>query len=254
MYQCLTTVRERAQQSGISLHRWAGPDRILWQTSKDAPVKVRVTTLSPSDEMHSRTIQMMLNYVKALKMGYSEPRLLATCPNDVAVALLLEINGRQILMGSDLEEESKTTVGWSAVMLGEAVKDSKCCAVKVAHHGSYSGHSDAVWNELLEPHPLAFITPFRHGSHRIPTESDRARILSLTDAAYISADPNRSIKAPKKQKKVELLLNRTIRNRRLAVGPVGHIRWRAPIENPVHRGTVELFDGAISLAAATSTA
>jgi hypothetical protein len=248
MYRCLTTAQERTRQSGTPMHRWAAPDRILWQTDKESPIKVRVTTLSPSDEMHSRTIQMMLNYIKAMKNGYSEPRLLASCPNDVAVAILLEINGRQILMGSDLEEESNSNVGWSAVMLGEAIKDAKCCAFKVAHHGSYSGHNNAVWDKLLEPSPIALITPFRHGAHRIPTKSDSQRILALTDAAYISADPNRSSKAPRKPRKIQAILDHTIMNRRLALMPVGHIRWRAPLNNPIDRGVVELFDGAIPLA------
>ena len=252
LYQCLRTVRERTEQSGTQQHRWAGPDRVLWQTGNHATMKVRLTTLSPSDQMHSRTIQMMLNYINALKKGYPEPRLLATCPNDVAVALLLELNGRQVLLGSDLEQESNATVGWAAVLTGESMKDTKCCAFKVAHHGSYSGHSDAVWDQLMEAGPLAFITPFRHGNLRIPTDGDRARILGRTSEAYISADPNLSIKAPKKSKKVQTMVGNTIRNRRLAIGSMGHIRWRAPINDPTDRGSVELFDGALPLAAIAS--
>jgi hypothetical protein len=249
LHRCLTTVRERTTQSGTLQHRWAGPDRILWQTASHDPVKVRLITLSPSDEMHSRTIEMMLNYIKVLKRGFAEPGLLASCPNDVAVAILLEINGRQILLGSDLEQESNAKVGWSAVMAGEAVRDSKCCVFKVAHHGSGSGHSEAVWDQLMEPQPLAFITPFRHGSHRIPTDKDRARILARTGDAYISADPNVTSKAPKKSAKVQAIVGNTIKNRRLANGPMGHIRWRAPIDNLADRGLVELFDGALPLSA-----
>jgi hypothetical protein len=254
LYRCLTTVRERIDHSGNQLLRWAAPDRVLWQSGKDSAIKIRLTTLSPSDEMHSRTIQMMLNYIKAIKLGYSEPRLLASCPNDVAVALLLEIEGRQILLGSDLEQEPNSAVGWSAVLAGESMKGSKCCAFKVAHHGSYSGHSDAVWDEHLETNALALITPFRHGSHRIPTDDDRARILARTDEAYISADPNVFTRAPKKSKKVQAIVGNTIRNRRLAIGSVGHIRWRAPIDDPTDRGLVELFDGALRLTAVTSAA
>lgn len=251
LYKCLATVRERTAQSGTQQHRWAGPDRILWQTSNHDSVKVRLITLSPSDEMHSRAIQMMLNYIKVLKSGFAEPSLLASCPNDVAVALLLEINGRQILLGSDLEQESNATVGWSAVLAGEAVRDSKCCAFKVAHHGSYSGYSEAVWEQHMEARPLAFITPFRHGKHRIPTDEDRARILAFTGEAYISADPNLSTKAPKKSAKVQAIVGNTIKNRRLANGPVGHIRWRVPIDDLADRGVVELFDGALPLSAVT---
>lgn len=254
LYKCLVTVRERTARSGAQQHRWAGPDRILWRTSNHNSLKVRLITLSPSDEMHSRSIQMMLNYIKAAKSGVAEPSLLASCPNDVAVALLLEINGRQILLGSDLEQESNITVGWSAVLAGEAMKDSKCCAFKVAHHGSISGHSKAVWDQLMEAGPLAFITPFRYGRHRIPTDDDRARILALTGEAYISADPNLSNKAPKKSAKVQAIAGKTIKNRRLANGPVGHIRWRAPIDNLADRGLVELFDGALHLSAVTLAA
>lgn len=254
LYKCLSTVGERTKQSGKSQHRWAGPDRILWQTGNHDSEKVRLFSLSPSDEMNSRAIQMMVNYVKQVKKGVTEPSLQASCPNDVSVALLLEINGRQILLGSDLEQESNANVGWSAVLAGEAVRDSKCCAFKVAHHGSYSGHSEAVWDQLMEAGPLAFITPFRYGRHRIPTYEDRTRILALTGEAYISADPNLSTKAPKKSAKVQAIVGKTIKNRRLANGLVGHIRWRVPIDNLADRGLVELFDGALPLSAVTNAA
>lgn len=247
LYKCLTTVQKRTAQTGTQQHRWAGPDRILWQTGNHDSLKVKLITLSPSDEMHSRTIQMMLNHLSVLKKGHTEPSLLASCPNDVAVALLLEINDRQILLGSDLEQESKATVGWSAVLKGEAVKGSKCCAFKVAHHGSDSGYSEEVWDQLMEAESLAFITPFRHGSHRIPTGGDRSKILARTENAYISADPNLSTKAPKKSAKVQAIVGNTIKNRRLAYGSVGHIRWRVPIDNLADRGLVELFDGALHL-------
>ncbi|CAN5425561.1 hypothetical protein BH11PSE11_BH11PSE11_01920 [soil metagenome] len=48
--------------------------------------------------------------------------------------------------------------------------------------------------------------------------------------------------------KVQAFINETVRNRRLAVNEMGHIRWRAPLADPADRGQIELFDGAIELA------
>ena len=248
LYKCLTTLRHRAKETGKSHHRWAITDRLLWQSSESSKLKVKLTALSPSDEMFTRMQQMMLNYVTLLKKGYSEPRLIAGCPNDVAVALLLEVNGRQILLGSDLEQEANPSVGWSAVLVSEAVKESKCCMFKVAHHGSASGHNDQVWDKLLEQEPIALLTPFRHGKLRIPTQTDRERILRRTGRAFISADPNASAKLPKKGTKVQALIDSTVHDRRLAAGQMGQVRWRVPLNNPADLGRVELFDGAMPLA------
>lgn len=254
LYKCLVTLRDRVAKTGKNHHRWAITDRLIWQTDTSSQLKARLTALSPSDEMLTRTQKLMLNYMALLKKGYSEPRLIAGCPNDVAVALLLEVSGRQILLGSDLEQEANTAVGWSAVMTCESVKEIKCCTFKVAHHGASSGHNDRVWNELLEPAPLALLTPFRHGKLRIPTRYERERILSKTEHAYITADPNATVKLSKKGTKVQALVDGTVRNRRLATGAMGHVRWRAPLAKPTDRGTIELFDGAMSLATVAEAA
>lgn len=249
LYRCLETMKERTQQAGGgALNRWATIDKLLYQTTFNQPIKCKLTALSPSDEMLSRTQQFMLGYLNAVKKGYSEPRLLSSCPNDVAVALLLEIGDRRVLFGSDLEQETNKSVGWSAVMTSQTVKASgKSCVFKVAHHGAYSGHSDDVWSDLLAETPLAILTPFQHGSLKIPTEEDRARILSKTNKAYITASPDMSVKLPKKSTKVQSFVDSTVKNRRLASGPMGHVRWRVSLTNSEDLGNVELFGQALPL-------
>lgn len=252
LHRCLNTLRERQLQTGSTHHRWATNDKLLCQTVVGQPINFKLTALSPSDEMLTRTQRFMFNYLDATKKGCSEPRLLATRPNDVAVALLLEICGRQILFGSDLEEESDPAVGWSAVMTSETIKASgKSSVFKVAHHGADSGHSDPVWNDLLAEKPLALLTPFRHGSLRLPTQSDRQRILGKTDRAYISANPNGSSKLSRKAGKVQTFIDSTVKNRRLANGAIGHVRWRAPLSDPADFGKVDLFGAALALAEVT---
>ncbi|HYE35376.1 MBL fold metallo-hydrolase [Methylocaldum sp.] len=250
LYRCLETVSERIRTTGQSHLRWATADRLLWQyVSGGTPPSLvaTLTSLSPSDSMISRSLKFMVDSSAAIKKGCVKARLTAGSPNDVAVALLLNINGRKILLGSDLEDEDNPLFGWSAVMSGMTAPGSRSGTFKVAHHGSVSGYLDDVWNTILEPEPLALLTPFRHGKHRIPNAADRARILSKTSQAYISAHPENVVRPAKKPTKIQGLMDGAIRNRRLAAGPIGHIRWRASICNPADKGTVDLFDGALAL-------
>jgi len=247
LYKCICTAAERTKNTNKQYQCYASPDRLIWQVN-GSTLNVKLTSLSPSDEMSSNSRQFMIDYVNLINKGIIEPRLTATYPNDVAVALLLEINDRQILLGSDLEENGNPLVGWSAVMSGTIAPNSKSCVYKVAHHGSKSGHHEPLWNDILHPKPLALLTPFRYGRHKIPTSTDQSRILAITDNAYISSDPNRVAKPNKKTPKVQTIVNQTVKNLRAANGIVGHIRWRASITNPDDEGTIDLFDGAMKLA------
>jgi len=251
LYRCLTETASRGKSSGRQILKLAMADRLLWvpDVKGDSPqISARLTALSPSDEMSRRSLEFMARAFAAVKRGAKEDRLIESSPNDVAVALRLDVQGRSLLLGSDLEEEGNPLVGWSAVLDGVAARERKSTTFKVAHHGSRSGHHDAVWRDLLEHDALSLLTPFRWGRHRIPTPDDCVRILALTKRAFISAHPRRTEKPARRTvRKAEELINRTARNRRQAVGPVGHIRWRAPIFDPKSEGSVDLFDGAMAL-------
>ena len=82
------------------------------------------------------------------------------------------------------------------------MRGTKSNIYKVAHHGSKTGHHVDVWRDILDVEPLALLTPFRHGSCKIPDHGERANILALTKNAYISADPNAVVKPSKKSNKV----------------------------------------------------
>lgn len=253
LYGCLTEAAARGKSSERQILRWATADRTLWAANTKANprgINAKLAALSPSDEMVRRSLSFMAQAFAAVKRGAKEDRLVESSPNDVAVAMRLDVEGRSILLGSDLEEEGNPLVGWSAVLDGVAAQESKSTVFKVPHHGSKSGHHDAVWTELLENNALSLLTPFHWGRHHIPTCHDRARIIALTKRAFISAHPERSIKPKRKSfRKAEELINRTARKRRQVPGPVGHIRWRAPIFELESEGTVDLFDGAMALTA-----
>ena len=73
-------------------------------------------------------------------------------------------------------------------------------------------------------------------------------IVALTGNAYISADPHRSLTVAKRSKKTDAMIDAAAKGRRQCVGPVGHVRWRASLQDATDGGTVELFDGAMALA------
>jgi beta-lactamase superfamily II metal-dependent hydrolase len=247
LYKCICTAEARTKNTNKQHQYLASPDRPILVVNNQS-LHVRLTTLSPSDEMINKSRRFMIDYVNLLKKGITDPRLNTSYPNDVAVALLLEINDRQILLGSDLEEDGSPLVGWSAVMSGVAAPNSKSCFYKVAHHGSKSGHYEPVWNDILHPQPLAFLTSFRYGRHKIPTVNDRSRILALTSNAYISSNPNAVTKAFKRTPKLQAIINLTVKNLTPINPVVGHIRWRAPIADASDPGSVDLFNGAMKLA------
>ena len=230
--------------------RWARSDVLLWDQKlvlAGMELPIRLHALSPSDEMLTRaTEEIAQAHAAATK---SEPVTLPTPgrPNHISVALYLEVGDYSILLGSDLEETGDPLTGWSAVLSSCQSQRKPSSVFKVAHHGSRTGHDARVWARMVEPNPVALLTPFLWGRHRLPDANDRARILSLTKRAYITCDPEKN-PAPKRRKsKVENHLNSTAKRRWVAAGSMGHIRWRASLLSSVLPEQVSTFFGAYRL-------
>lgn len=247
----IRTAIEIAAKRGIARKKnmlfFASADKLIWT----APDKsARLFALSPSDEMSRRATEFMARaYEVAVSGGSALDRLTPNTPNDTAAAIRIDVGGRSILLGSDLENGKNALLGWSAVLASPNATEAKSTLFKVAHHGSKSGHHDKVWSDLLEDDPWALITPFRWGRHRIPNTEDRNRIKALTKNAYLTTHPDRDTPpAGKRAPKIEAFIAGSTKNRRLACGPVGHIRFRASLTNLSDKGTVSLFDGALDLA------
>lgn len=243
--KALEIAAHRSKERHRQMLCFAKADSLIWRSSN-----VRLVALSPSDEMTRRTLEFMAQeYSIATSKAASLDRLMAGTPNDTATALRLDVNGRSVLLGSDLENDSDPLIGWTAVLNSPTAAEKRSSVYKVAHHGSKSGHHDGVWSDMLEQRPYALLSPFRWGRHRIPTVSDRERIMSVTDLSFITAHPDKE--APPENKrpaKIEALIRQTAKSRRAAVGPVGHIRWRASLSNESDKGRIELYDGALRLA------
>lgn len=219
-------------------HRFGGKD-----------VTIRIHALSPGDESITRAIEDLAAYHIACRESHQPSQLTVGSPNHICVAMMVQVGEHHVLLGSDLEDTGDPLTGWSAVLSSASQPPAE--VYKVAHHGSQSGHVDRVWTQLLHPNPLALLTPFRWGRHRLPNAHDRERILSLTDRAYITADPNHDHGPAKRPPKVEQLLVSTARKRWLAAGKLGHVRWRADLRQENDAGRIELFEEARPLAEIT---
>ena len=249
LHRAFKTVISRRGSNGYRPIKWLQSDMEVYTghfRGDGIDIPTRISVLSPSDESITRAVAEMAAYY-SLSLKTSQPSMLTLGhPNHVSVALMVQVGARQVLLGSDLVDTGDPLTGWSAVVASYSQRPAE--VFKVAHHGSRSGHADRVWTDLLEPNPLALLTPFRYGRHRLPDALDRKRILSLTDRAYITADPNHDLAPAKRLPKVERLLADTARKRWLAAGKLGHVRWRADLRQERDAGRIELFEAAMQLA------
>lgn len=235
----------RSRRRKLQMLHHAIENRPIWRASDGS---AQAIALSPSDEMVRRAHEYVARTYAIAKAGTAISDRLGSDRNDVATAIRLDVGRRSILLGSDLEASKNPLVGWSAVLRIEGATEVKSRIVKVPHHGALSGHQTEMWDELVTPAPFALLTPFRNGGIKLPKMDDRERILARTQNAFITAHPDKCRpRPPKRPPKVEPFINAATIERQLAYGPVGHVRWRAPIADPAHLGQIELFDGAVPL-------
>jgi beta-lactamase superfamily II metal-dependent hydrolase len=250
LQHAFATIIERRGDPKYQPLRWLRSDMVVYSGSVEISGQTfptKISALSPSDEMITRAHAEMAQQLVVCKKSDHQGLLTPGHPNHISVALHVEVAGRQLLLGSDLEETGDPLVGWSAVLSSTGRPQAAAEVFKVAHHGSKSGHSDAVWSEMLLPNPLALLTPFRWGRHRLPDATDRERIQTLTQKAYITAHPNEDNRPRKREHKVQRMISDTARKRWLAAGLLGHVRWRVDLLDDGDEGVVELFGAAMPL-------
>lgn len=147
---------------------------------------VRVSAFSPLPEVHRKAAAHLGQYLvkqgQPINKAPPEPS-----PNAAAIVLHLDFGDDAVLLGADLEDNKNW--GWTA-MVGDPwiIRRSKASAYKVAHHGSRTSDCEHIWTTLLTSQPVACVTPFIWGRHRLPTDEDKARLRSRTTGTYISSD------------------------------------------------------------------
>lgn len=152
--------------------------------------KVIATALSPVQAAVSQSIAHMAQYLPRSGGGTPINHAPELAPNIEAVAIHIDLGNDAVLLGSDLEDHAR--LGWSAVVADKwSGARRPATAYKVAHHGSYTGDTPAIWTSLLRPDPVACMTPFNLGKHKLPTDIDKARVKGYTRHGYISSGATR---------------------------------------------------------------
>ena len=139
-----------------------------------------VWSLSPDDSV----FQAFLKAIGALLPGTNQPRIRATglSPNEVAVALWIQVGEVAVVLGSDLERQ-----GWIRILQSGERPSGMASAFKIPHHGAKNADEPNVWTRMLVSEPVAILTPWRRGGRELPTPADVRRIRSCTPHAYATA-------------------------------------------------------------------
>lgn len=185
MRTVLAEVRARAQhnRSGARPQILGRADKLLWSrpASNGIPA-ASIRSLSPSDEAELRARDVL---AEATATAGSRRRLAAFDPNEMSVALWVQVGDQAALLGADLER-GPVGCGWEAVLATHAPA-SKASIFKVPHHGSVNAEHAGVWADLLSGDVISVLAPFRNGSVSLPTDDDVARIISRSKQVYLTA-------------------------------------------------------------------
>jgi len=207
---------------------WAAASRRVFQSDGRA-----VWALSPGDETLGRFLLSVGSLISTQEI--SPRRVSPPSPNELSVVLWVECMGAVALLGADVER-----VGWMAIVGEQTRPGGRASAFKVPHHGSVTAHVPEVWDRMLEPEPVAVLTPWRRGDKALPTPDDVTRILSRTTKAYTCADPGWSAEN-QDQLAVRLPTGMSVRLRSKR-GPTGLVRLRRNASDQSWR--VDLFGAA----------
>ena len=154
--------------------------------------------------------------------GETKTRVPSLSPNRLAIALWVRVGDVAVLLGADVEKR-----GWLRILEGTARPAGRASAVKVPHHGSANAHEHGMWQRMLDPKPVAVLTPWALGGRSLPSQADVRRILAHTPEAYATA---KTPTVKQSTRRRDPMVTRTVRQfgiktRRVARSP-GTIRLR----------------------------
>lgn len=96
---------------------------------------------------------------------------------------------------------------------------------------------------MIDPNPIALLTPFASGVNPLPSKRDIENIKNHASRIYCTGQPL-GWHPPKRDAAVERTLKEMVRTRRLIHGRMGHIRVRLKAEEKINNPQIELFNGA----------
>jgi hypothetical protein len=218
--------RARAGRPSVPAVAWTFEGRQLVPAAGLRGKRASVQALSPSNDSTTMTLGAVSGLVP---MPGSRRRPIAwRRDNHGAIVLWVSRGDHHILLGSDLEETGHAGTGWSAVASSTSRTSARASLYKVAHHGSRTAESPAIWNSLVGAEPVSIVTEWRNGGSALPSARDRVRICERSARAFITSDDStRSAGRPstRSRAKAKAMVDATV-SVRAERGLIGHVRAR----------------------------
>lgn len=184
-------------------------------------VPISLKALSPSSEDIHRARQDFAQQFPEFKDA--RRRAVTFSPNHASIVLRLTVGERAVLLGADREVTKNQRTGWSVILDDEVGPRKAAFAYKVPHHGSENGDREEIWEELLTPHPICMVTPYRPSG--LPRKADIQRLKQRTDALFMTA-PRGGPKPARGDRTVDKMMRQFTRDRRQLRSEPGQIRLR----------------------------
>ena len=186
----LHTVFRSLAERGRSPH-FAIADRRLRATGA-----AEIWSLSP----HNAEFVRFLRSIATLfpQEGQTNFRVPDVSPNHLAVVLWVQVQDVAVLLGADLER-----AGWVQILDSPGRVQTGATAFKVPHHGAASAYEPRVWRELLDPNPVAVLTPWRRGGHVLPSPEDVRCLLGATNNAFVTSAVGRTGRPRRRDRAIE---------------------------------------------------
>lgn len=225
--------------------RQAVPGKSLLRRSLATGGAIELLSLSPSD----KEFDLFLREIALRRPAALEPMRMgiARSPNLASVVTALVLEDCAVLLGADMEWRPEPDRGWNSVVSESARLSLKRAAVvKIPHHGSENAHAEGMWQQMLEPAPIAVIAPFSKGKaeSRPPTAADILRVRERTSQLFVTARHATSRPHARDPGVIRGLRDSRINTRNLA-GPLGLVRLRKPRQTT---WSAELFGAAYKVA------
>ena len=184
--------------------------------------RCEIWALSPNDQAFQSFLQSIGRLVAS--GGGAGSRIPELSPNGVAVVLWVCVDDLTLLLGSDLEKS-----GWIDILSSGERPIARASVFKVPHHGSRGAYVPDVWEYMLDPNPIATLTPWRRGGRLIPNRRDVQCILTHTANAYATVHSNSSTRAVARNRTVARTIREAgVKLRALSMAP-GAVRIRYPL-------------------------
>lgn len=203
-----------------------------------------VYTLSPSDDRIDEFMTRIGSMIP--KVRATKSRLQAPESNHNSVVLMITVGDSAILLGADLEETMGAYSGWSVIAASGIRPQKKSSLFKVPHHGSVTGHCDAVWDDMLEKYPIAVLSPWTLCGRKLPSNNDIDRIKGRTPSALSTT----TLPPPRRRKRhgaVDKIVESLNIDLRESEPPMGIVRLRNFGGDISQRWSVEMFGPATQL-------